>query len=94
MLVVRELGVVHGVAGPAPRGPGCGQQGLLLGGELAVGAGAVLVGGLPGVGALQLLLLVLEELVDLVGHGEELIVADLFALESLGGLWVARVETR
>lgn len=60
-------------------GGGRGQQRLLLGGEAA--------GVVPAVGVLLLLLLILEEMFDLVGHVQELLLGNLATLQTLTGLW-------
>lgn len=52
----------------------------------------ILTGALPGVSSSLLLFLVLEQLLDLVSHIQEVIMADLSILQMLTGLQGEREE--
>ena len=86
VLVVRQLGGVHAVVGAGLSGGGSGQQLGFLGGEIR--------GVVPAVGALHLLLLILEEVFDLVGHVEEVLLGNLATLEAFTGLQREKTTVR
>lgn len=78
VLVVGQLGGVHAVVRAGLSRGGRGQQWLFLGGEVA--------GVVPALRVLLLLLLILEEMFDLVGHVQEDLLGNLPALQTLTGL--------
>lgn len=77
VFIIGQLGRVHGVMRTGLSGGGRGQQWLLLGEASGV---------VPVLRVLLLLFLILEEVLDLVGHVQEVLLGNLTALQTLAGL--------